>query len=110
MHKRLLLAIVALFALLPLFAACGPSDKELCDELQSSSSQCPPGKTTLVDDEPTCIEDLGSGCRDKYKALVECQIANPSCNTENADGSLTLDGPIECGDELDKFLGCAESG
>jgi hypothetical protein len=90
-------------------AGCGPSDATLCAEL--TTNPCPAGKATLVDDMATCLNDLhASTCSGQYKALVECQIANPSCNTKNPDGSLTLDGPVECGDELDAFLGCGASG
>ena len=99
----------SLVAGLLLLAACGPSNATLCAEL--TTDPCPPGKATLVDDQDTCLYDLeASSCTGEYRALVECDIANPSCNTRNPDGSLTLDGPIECGDELDAFLGCAMSG
>jgi hypothetical protein len=101
-------AASSLIALLLFAAGCGPSDTTLCNEL--TSNPCPPGKATLVDDQTTCINDLhGNICSSEYKTLVECQIAHPSCNTKNPDGSLTLDGPVECADELDKFLGCGRA-
>jgi hypothetical protein len=85
--------------------ACGPSDEELC--AQQHDPSCPAGKEALVDPEDTCVENLKGPCGDEYEALITCEIDEPSCNTKNPDGSLTLDGKSACGSERDKFLGCA---
>jgi hypothetical protein len=106
-HGRMLLLVSSLLS--PAVApGCGPSAETLCHELQVNP--CPPGKATLVDPYSDCVQNLGSPCAGPYRAYVECQIAHPSCNTLHPDGSMTLDGPITCGDELNKFIACGLGG
>jgi hypothetical protein len=84
---------------------CGPSDEELC--AQQHDPQCPAGKKAFADPEDVCLENLKGPCGDEYEDLITCEIDEPSCNTKNPDGSVTLDGEDTCGSERTKFLGCA---
>jgi len=104
-HRRRRIAVSILVVASFASVACGPSDEELC--AQQHDPSCPAGKEALVDDVDACVENLKGPCGDEYEALITCEIDEPSCNTKNPDGSLTLDGKDTCGSERDEFLGCA---
>ena len=88
-----------------LAVGCGQSDEELCEDYQEPS--CPSGKEALPDSYDICLDNLEGPCGDEYRELVTCEIDHPICHTKKPDGSLAFDGEITCGDERDKFLGCA---